>query len=433
MQHHRHFAFIKIVLIFLLMASVACTSIVKADGSFEESSESGRLHANLDEADQVSSFHFFRLHIRQFDDVLGGIFEIFEHNDYLAFSQEPEVLDRKKKNYYCSRIDNSYVRSNQIFITMTDREQRRWLFSSKLGDISLYGRLDRLSYDDRVMSASMDVDYLFPEDVLYRKKYKQPPLSKKEPISEQLVFEKMRRNNDKHLDCIYYYKTDRFKLELPSELQLKNWCMPSQGRCNNIRAAVMMTQLTYDTALGTYSLTLHEHQSARLDDCDIDPNGYFRLLSLREKPDLNNPVLKLGTATVIVYEDFDGNGLWTQESEPILSYASQGMLVFYEQTPNTTVYAKLSDGSLHDKALFDSTLLSASPGWYFLRYSSERDESGTSAQFVKVLESQLGNQIKLNPIGLRSDLTRENRGCYLKPNLDVGQVLCPPIFPAIAQ
>jgi len=362
-----------------------------------------------------------RFHLKQFDDVVGGVVEQFELDEYLAFSQQPAVIDRPLSYYQCARLDQGHVRGGRAYLTFTDVHQRRWQYEGQLKEESLHGHLDRLDYNGQIVSDGTyerDMTYLLPEDAAFR--------HGGESGISQMVLRTMERYSDKSFECVDHYRDSVLQVRLPSTLDLSSWCEPSAGRCDNIRLAVVMARGNG----ASVPMQVQTYLTARLDDCDISPQTKQRLVRLRSFADFE---LWTGAhvtlATVVVFDDLNGDGYWNLEEEPVLAQLSGDVLVF---APDEAHAAIVNSRRVEVEALLSSSTLADSPrSWRVYQWEGERIEGGEYPGYsITHLLSAPGDVLVLKAENLEAD-QRTERGCYIGARPSAEAMACVDVFPVI--
>ena len=391
----------------------ACTQINDVTGSFEESVNSGRIQAS-----GIDTRRFFRFHLRQFNHEIGGTFESFDMSGYDMFQQVPLYMTNALNLYYCARIDYGYVRDNTAHIVFTDKEQRQWMVSLDLGNASLSGTIVRVNHNNQANVYLSDADYLMPEDSAY---YQQ--LATSEGIS-QIDLVPMSADSDDSLNCIYYYNQLNLKVVLPGNLPLYQ-CEPSQHQCHNYRLSVIGGRpQRHLNDLDV--LRLSEIQSAYLDDCDIQV-GMARTMILRDDPSvISGMASDLFIATAIVYKDDNLNGIWDSDSEPILAYADDQILMFYASVPQSAIYGESPDGKTYETPILSTNQIQTTTGWHVYEEDSEIPESQVNWRIINKLRTTSTDTLTLH------DIPNAPQGCYISSQ-DESRPQCQGILPMIIQ
>lgn len=323
----------------------ACNFNRDFNGSFEEARGSGRLFWGAVEDPGLDSYRFFRLHLRQFDNEIGGVFETFDMSSIDAFEQVPTFMEYAVKNYYCARIELGYVRDHTAHVIFKDREQRRWVISLELGEKTLYGSLSRMKMDSTDL-ATPKTDYLLPQDVAYFA----TPWG-----YSQMIFDVMPESSQRSLECIYYYKNTDIDFTIDERL-LETKCSAPRT-CPNLRLGIVGSPPIAKQSLSSLP-ELSEIVSATLQDCDF--KGQIRTISLRDNPNTSNQWRNsLFLATAIVYDDVDLNGSWDHSTDPIYAMIDNGALLFRHEQTQPVFYGSLPEDISPDTR-FDDPVISES-------------------------------------------------------------------------
>ena len=398
--------YILILLTATLFLAASCDSYDNLNGSFEETIESGRINTD------VSPKRFFRFHLKQFENDIGGIFETFDMSSYDTFSQVPLNMTNAINLYYCARIDYGYIRDNKAFVIFTDKEQRQWMFTTELGNDALSGTLIRT---DRfyTFNYSIDPDYLLPEDAAF--------YQKNETDKKQIVLKHMKTEPENALDCIYYFKTLSLNFLL-SDTSFLNACSPSSKKCNNYKLAIVGTK-PHRRISDISNSSIFQIQSARLDDCDLISKT-TRPILLRENPSImSGHQSDLFLATAIIYIDDNQNNSW-DSSEPIIASLNNQTIVFYNPTPENHIYGESPDNDPFEIPILTKENINPSPGWHIYNDISKTSEQTPSWKFLKNLTPTTDTSLIISPLPSGS--------CFVAPT-DNSQKECPPLFPIIIQ
>ncbi len=390
----------------------SCDVIYDVNGSFEESIESGRLNTTLSDE---NNRRYFRFHLRQFEDSIGGTFESFDMSSYDTFRQVPLLMSNTTYFYYCARIDYGYVRSNTVYVVFTDREQRQWLFKAELGKEKLSGQLSRNQYYGNIELEGSE--YLLPEDAAY--------ITNHQDRREQLILTKMEKQSDKSLNCAYYFRKTEADIILPSDINYHR-CMPSAQECRSLKLAVIGSPATRRIEQTAHNF--QEIQTAYLDDCDIS-SANMRHIILRDNPFISSSILEgdLYLATVIIYEDIDLNGSWNKNTEPILATLDNQTLVFYSSVPESVIYGKNANGISQELPVMDISNLDEKGGWFLFNDSSEINGM---MRMVTRLSNESSDRLYLKSINSAAEDYGKQRGCYINPTSD-DQTACAGVLPIL--
>lgn len=313
-----------------------CDRIDDVNGCFEESSSSGRLFLGVQNAPNLETRRFFRFHLKQFENDVGGIFETFDLSSYDAFSQVPAKITTPYSHYYCGRIEYSYVRDARAHIIWTDKEQRRWVFTGILGDdVLLSGSVNRLSADG-ISFPSPQADYMLPQDAIY--------LERGGDVERQIAFEKMKSHADKNLECPYYYKSTTVNVVIPESV-LETYC-EDRRFCGNLRLGIIGMESFMKESIGE-DPEFFEIVSATLHDCDIKDR--VRSIILRDNPHVYGGNGRSGffIATAVIYQDEDRNGAWDSRRERIIAALGHETLIFSDEDSHL-FYGALPEGYEYD-------------------------------------------------------------------------------------
>ncbi|MBQ9395195.1 MAG: hypothetical protein IJU23_06705 [Proteobacteria bacterium] len=373
-----------------------CDSILDVNGSFEESSLSGRVTSFVQDQD---SRRYFRFHLRQFDDAIGGTFETFDLKGYSLFSQMPEIMDTATDYYYCGRIDYGYVRNDRIFVTFHDKEQRQWQFSAELGEKTLSGSLSRIHFNQSLVSDKANLEYYLPEDRAY--------LELGTETENQMILQTMKKSSARSLECLYYHKRKDIEFILPSGIL--NSCTPSVRNCENIKLTIIgkSPQHTDEFEAAGYQKV----QTAHLDDIDIE-NNRIRGINLRENPyaSQGKKSNEIFIATAILFRDLNANDIWDSGTEPILATLNHQVLVFFPSPPETDISGRNFEGESYPSAVFSYQNMADALGWYV--YHDVSDENGTPWRVLKSATPELDERLVLSEItGDPSDPDNTD-GCF---------------------
>lgn len=410
------------LLITSAMLMSGCETIWNADGNFEEAENSGRLMPEWDVPDNTR--RYFRLHLKQFDDTLGGTFETFDLLSFESFTQTPQYMDRSMMRYYCARIDYGYVRDNNAYISFTDREQRHWNIALDLKTTKPYGRLYRTD-SNRVEIFNDNDNTLMPEDVAYLKSDFDP--------NYQIVFKSMPQLDSRALECVYYFKNTNIDFILPSSLNLKT-CTPSPKQCRSLRLAIIGTPVQPWSKFNDAPPT-KEILTAQLDSYDIDENQ-LRTIALRENPHIFRPNTSgMFIATAIIYQDADLNGKWDKTNEPIYAALNNQSIVFYEEQPNETIYSSSIDGEqspiLQTEENDEKNNINV--GWHVYNdISYPLQPQNTNTRILKKLTPTQTPYLSLNAINLEPQDPNIEPGCYVQPT-SPQQIRCTQWLPILLQ
>ena len=398
----------------------ACDQIQDVNGSFEESQMSPRIGVNIDS----ETYRFFRFHLRQFNDSVSGTFETFDMANYELFNQVPILMNNPLSLYYCARIDYGYIRNNTVHIVFTDREQRRWIFSAKLGQDSLNGTINRTNNHtgsfDILFDTLKDPDYMLPEDASY--------MQINQTNASQINLESM-KDSSASLNCIYYYKSFAVNFVLPDSFPFEE-CKPSTKQCHNYRLAIIgMPPLRKVYEFNPAIIT--EVTSAYLDDCDMQ-DSYKRNINLRDNPNTSGNVnADYFIATAIVYEDLDMNGSWDANTEPILASLDNQSIIFFNTISDSPIYGESPDGSTYQAPVLSSQQLPDEPGYHLYNDESDPASQTSIMRVLKHLTPATSNVLSLKAIHL--DATPDqDRGCYLHPE-GSHQASCNNLIPILVQ
>lgn len=393
--------------------------ISEANGSFEETFESGRVSLTAD-AD-IPVRRFFRFHLRQFGNDVGGTFETFDMSSYTQFSEVPVYMDNALSLYYCARIDYGYIRNDRVYVTFTDREQRQWTFSALLGDRLLAGSLSRASqaYDH----LPFDVEELLPEDQAWYAA--QDSVSEIETVSPQIVMSRM-TDSKRSLQCLYYYKTRVLNFVLPSRLSLDD-CLPSVKTCRTYKLAIgamIQSKPEFSAEDVQYQSVLVSY----LDACDIDASR-TRMVRLREDPErvprsIAGKGLFLGTA--FVFRDLNDDDSWDPYHEPVLAYLGSRSLLFVRDGMDSPVYGNDASGMTFESPVIGMKEAPDSPGWHV--YSDMAVHMSMPWRIVEKMTRDESDRLNL----VLANQVSPQEGCYVYP-ADGSQVSCDSVFPVLMQ
>ena len=408
---------LKIILIITsclaMLCISACTQINEVTGSFEESVNSGRIQAS-----EIDSRRFFRFHLRQFEHEIGGTFESFDMSGYDMFQQVPLYMTNALNLYYCARIDYGYVRDNTAHIIFTDKEQRQWMVSLELGNSSLSGTIVRVNHGHQTDAYLSDDAYLMPEDAAFNQR-----MDSSEGLS-QIDLVPMSADSDDSLNCIYYYNHLNLKVVLPGSLPLLQ-CEPSPQQCHNYRLSIIGGR-PQRRLIDLDVLRLSEIHSAYLDDCDIQ-NGMTRSLILRNDPSVISGVTsELFIATAIVYKDENLNGLWDSDSEPVLAYADDQILMFYANVPQSAIYGESPDEKTYEMPILSEDQIQTTTGWHVYEADFERTEEKVNWRIISKLRNTSTDTLTMH------DIPNAPQGCYISSQ-DELHPQCQGILPVIIQ
>lgn len=402
------------VLIIISVQFLSCDSILDVNGSFEESSISGRVTSFIQEQQPR---RFFRFHLRQFDDAIGGTFETFDLKGYEIFSQMPEIMDTPAEYYYCGRIDYGYVRNDRIYVTFHDKEQRQWQFSAELGEKTLSGSLNRIHFNQSVSDDTANLDYFLPEDRAY--------LESETTVNHQMILQTMKKSSSRSLECLYYHKRMNIEFVLPPEIQKS--CIPSVRNCDNIKLGIIgkSPQHTNEFDVAGYQKVLTAH----LDDIDIE-NSRIRTINLRENPYAfqGRKSNEIFIAAAILFRDENDNDLWDSLTEPILATLNHQILVFFPTNPETDISGRNFDGESFSSPVFSAKETSQLEGWHIFHDNSE--ENGTPWRVLKSADIELDERLVLSVIQGDSFNPDAAHECYYAPTSDTQQS-CSGILPVL--
>ena len=405
-------------LICLCALCFGCETISEANGSFEESVESART-SSLEVAD-IPVKRFFRFHLRQFGNDVGGTFETFDMSSYAQFAEVPVYMSNPLSLYYCARIDYGYVRNDHVYVVFTDREQRQWTFAASLGDRRLAGSLMRSSLDE---GRQLGTEYLLPEDRAWLTHGEQD--RNLIPKVHQIVLSRM-EDSKRSLQCMYYFKTLVLHFVLPSQLSLDD-CQPSVQNCRSYKLAIGgMLPSSYE--FSPENIQYQSVLNAYLDDCDLE-EANTRTIRLREDPKnvpkaISNAGLFLATA--FVYKDLDQDDEWDPYSEPVLAALSRKSLLFVREVSDTAVYGNDATGTTFETPVIGAKDLAKTPGWNV--YSDSASSSNMSWRIVEKMN--LGDVEWLNLVLSNEHAPQD--GCYMYPT-DPAQLPCDSVFPVLMQ
>lgn len=396
-----------------------CDTIWNLDGSFEEARASGRVHSLLDEDN--STRRYFRLHLRQFDDTVGGVYETFDLDDFDSFTRVPEFMEQSMNRYYCARIDYGYVRDGMAYVSFTDREQRHWAMSLHLGDKILHGSLART--DSNRVELMGNLAYLMPEDAAYK--------HQSSSANMQIAFNSMGRMGDRPLDCLYYFKTRDIDFILPADLNLNELCEPSVEQCRNLRLGIVGTPVLHRLIEDDLP-PFYEVISAYLDDCDIDENR-IRSVKFRENPHVfTSGSSGLFVATAIIYHDLNGDSSWDKADEPVYAMLDRQSLVFYDSQPKTDIYSMSPDEMVYDMPILEISDMAAFPGWQIYHDMSDSFEDNAYIRVLKHLTPNPSRYLYLRAVNLNPADSTILPGCYVQSDTSDKQS-CSQLMPILLQ
>lgn len=409
-------AYLPFVMICALFAG--CEMISEANGSFEESVESMRVSSPV--VADIPVKRFFRFHLRQFGNDVGGTFETFDMSNYTQFNEVPVYMDNALSLYYCARIDYGYVRNDHVYIVFTDREQRQWTFAASLGDKRLAGSLMRSS---QVENRQLGREYLLPEDqALLNAQNWDRNLKQK---AHQIVLSRM-EDSKRSLDCLYYFKTLVLRFVLPPGLSLAD-CQPSEQNCRTYKLAIG-GMLPGGHTFSPENIQYQHVLNAYLDDCDIDESN-MRTIRLREDPQKGpNAIAAPGLflATAFVYEDLDLDDAWDPYTEPVLATLSEQALVFVRNVSDSAIYGSDASGSTFETPVIGTRDLAKSEGWHV--YDDHNVSTGSPWRVVEKLTYNTLDRLTLT----LTNASVPHDGCYMYP-ADETQMPCDSVFPVLMQ
>lgn len=379
---------------------LGCDSILDVNGSFEEASISGRVTSFVQDQE---TRRFFRFHLRQFDDAIGGTFETFDLKGYALFSQMPEIMDTAADYYYCGRIDYGYVRNGRVFVAFHDKEQRQWQFSAELGEKTLSGNLDRIRFNQDISGDMAELEYFLPEDRAF--------LESGAESDSQMILQTMKKSSSRSLECLYYHKRKDIEFILPNGILQS--CTPSVRNCENIKLSIVgkSPQHTDEFDAAGYQKVLTAH----LDDIDIE-NNRIRGINLRENPyaSQGRKSNEIFIATAILFRDLNANDLWDSGTEPILATLSHQVLVFLPSSPDSDISGRNFQGESYPSPVFTLKEINNAPGWYV--YHDVSDENGTPWRTLKSATLELDERLILSKTTGDSSLPDLDDGCMATSN-----------------
>ena len=414
MQKFSIVMFLYLALISILLVT-GCDQIDDVNGSFEEAVSSPRIGVQLND----HTYRYFRFHLRQYDDAVSGTFETFDMNSYELFNQVPILMNNPLNLYYCARIDYGYVRNNTVHIVFRDKEQRLWTFIAKLGQSSLSGEIYRTRHDG-IAIVEQQLDYLLPEDAAYIQSGDHP--------ATRITLESM-RDSDASLSCVYYYKSNLLHFILPESFPLDG-CEPSTRQCRNFRLAIIGTHPIRQLQSSSQPF-ITEVLSAYLDDCDLQDNTK-RSINLRDNPNIRDGINSdVFIATAIIYEDFNRDGTWNTETEPVLAFLDEQTLMFYSEVPSSSIYGESQYGTTYQAPILSQSQIDPTPGWHV--YNDEADDSTAilHLRVLKHLSPATGNVLSFTTINVPTLVDLE-RGCYLHPQ-NAQQMPCVGLIPVLVR
>ena len=411
--------FITLLLMALSTFISGCDTIWEVDGSFEETLLSGRLNSTL--ADGQDTRRYFRLHLRQFEDAVGGTFETFDLDNYTAFTRVPEYMDQSMTRYYCARIDYGYVRGDEAYISFTDREQRHWTMNLNLGERVLYGDFVRTD-SHRI---ELNNIYLMPEDAAFVAE------NKDGTPKHQVEFASMGVLGERALDCVYYFKSRHIDFVLPSAMNLEKLCEPSKHQCKNFRLAIIGVQAQHHVIQHDLP-PLQEIMTAYLDDCDIDENQ-IRSINLRENPHaFHTNSNGIFVATAIIYQDLNLDSTWDKADEPIFAMLNGQSLVFYEDAPTEDVYGTTSSHEPYEDPVLTLDYMTAFPGWQIYNDQSDGIETNPYIRIIKRLTPYRSKYLYFKAENLNPEDPDMLPGCYIRPD-SPHKLGCSQLLPILLQ
>lgn len=422
-------------LVLLFAMCLGCDTEYDCTGSYEESIYSGR-HLDGDASAALvwnygPTERYFRFHLRQFDNDIGGTFETFDLDSRELFTQIPTYMENPVSMYYCARIDYGYVRNHTAYVIFTDREQRQWALILDIAKDPPSGELRRANLN-RVLNFFYDSEYYLSEDREYFEKVEQKTM----PYG-QIALERMDKDTERSLNCVYYYKNRKFDVILPNELiRLLNQtpendgCDPDQANCENYKLAVI-GMMPHHRIPGEDIVPFQEVMSARLDNCDLMTVGK-RTIYLRE-----NPFNILATnnsqpffATLIAYKDVNRNNHWDSAYDPVLAVLDNQTLVFYDHLPGT-MYGNGLGNAAYQVPVISEGQLDPSTGWF--AFSDDSKEQSGIYRIIQNLIPQTADTLILKYINTsHSGASDSVGGCNLPPT-EAQEPYCRGLVPILLQ
>lgn len=381
-----------------------CDGLTNVDGAYEESHDSGRTLSRYPEAQELfDNLRFFRFYLSQYSDNVGGIFETFDLPTYLEFSQMPDAVESVMSSYYCARIESGYVRNGYVNLYFTDKEQRFWLYTGKIGS-TIDGRLYRISKNDGAKISKPE--YLMPQDAAYYKHAKD--------TSKAMSLAERETTAVDPLSCIYYYKGTEIDFWIPQSVW--NHCA-DPALCDNLRLAVIGMKPIPNWLVNDSSPVVVELLSATLSDADR--LGSMRTILMRDTPHVKfSNSSGMFWATAIVYEDENFNGTWDHD-EVVYAGMQDSLLLFADEFSKPKYLAQHPDKN--NPALYYLSLpKGAQLGWQVVGESS-KTATASALRTVLALD-ELRSLAALTP-------WNGDKGCYFETNDDDKKHLCPGLLP----
>lgn len=381
-----------------------CDSLTNVDGAYEESRDSGRTLSRYPEAQELfDNLRFFRFYLSQYSENVGGIFETFDLPTYLEFSQMPDAVDSVRSSYYCARIESGYVKNGYVNLYFTDKEQRAWLYTGKIGS-TIDGALYRISKHDGAKISNPE--YLMPQDAAYYKHAKD--------TSKAMSLAERETTAVDPLSCIYYYKGTEIDFWIPQSVW--NHCA-DPALCDNLRLAVIGSTPIPIWLANDTSPVVMEFLSATLSDADR--LGSMRTILMRDTPHVKfSNSSGMFWATAIVYEDENRNGTWDHD-EVVYAGMQDSLLLFLDESSKSRYLAQ--QPNLNAPAFYYLTVPKESQlGWQVVGESSQSHSGGT-LRTVRSLE-------KIRSLAALSTWNGD-RGCYFETAGDDDKQLCPGLLP----
>lgn len=291
-----------------------CDAITNVNGSFEESPESGRLLEGSAQREDFPQLRYFRFHLKQFGDEIGGIFESFDTSSYAIFSRIPVSMSVAMRAYYCGRIDYGYVRDDKVQILFTDREQRRWMYYGDLGGPQISGALVRVDVSGNEFVTDDAYAYAMPQDAAY--------LSNGGAPESEMILQRM-EDVEHTLDCIYHVVKTEVEVVIPESLRVH-----CKGICSNLKLAVIgSVPMSADDAEAASPPSLYEVVSLTITEPDMT-NASVRKIMLRDDIQvISGSIDSDFIATLWLYDDLDDSGSWSSD-EPIYASLKDEILIF---------------------------------------------------------------------------------------------------------
>lgn len=317
-----------------------CDATTDVNGSFEESSVSGRLLEGSAARDAFPQLRYFRFHLKQFGDEVGGIFESFDTTSYSIFSRIPVSMGVAMRAYYCGRIDYGYVRGDNVQILFTDREQRRWMYYGDLSDSQISGALVRVDVSGNEFVTDDAYAYAMPQDAAY--------LSNGGAPESEMVLQRM-EDAEHSLDCIYQIAKTEVEVVIPESLRAH-----CRGICSNLKLAVIGSfPMSAQEAEAATPPALYEVVSLTVTQPDMTNDSVRKMVLRDDVQVISGSIDSNFIATLWLYDDLDDSGSWSSE-EPIYATLKDVILIFGKRSVETSLGRRYYTGILPEWAVAEA-------------------------------------------------------------------------------